>query len=107
MGTGMSAETDLLRITERLFYEVRNTRHDQLFTAASAADLFLKIVEGAATMVEQRRTTENDLDEALANLDRVLAEMDTVKASDGLSAFEEATVSAAFIRLCPGFFPFC
>jgi hypothetical protein len=108
MGAGQLEEMDADRIEERLFYEVRNTKHDDIFTGASAVDLFLAIHRGVENMVTEERTRPNDVEEATEQLRILLAEMDAARASRGVTAFQEETVSMAFQSLCPkGFWPFC
>jgi hypothetical protein len=106
--TGQSAEMRRDEIEEQLLYELRGIKHADLFTGASAVDLVMGIRRGAATMVEQARTSNDDLNQARHQLHVLLAEMDNAKASRGLSEFQEETVNAAFMSLCPrGFWPFC
>jgi len=105
MGPVMPVDAD--RIAERLLYALRDARHDDVFSGASAVDLVLRIRDGAKTMVDQERTSEDDLAEATENLLLALAEMDEARVRFGLTEFQELTVSEAFVKLCPGFWPFC
>ena len=107
MGIGMAAESDVYRVAERLFYEVRNTKHDELFSGASAADLSLAIVRGTLNMVADQRTGADDLTIAVDNLQTLLAEMDSTRVQSGFAAYQEVTISTALGNLCPGFWPFC
>jgi hypothetical protein len=107
MGAGMAAERDAFAIAERLIYVVRDTKHDDPFTGASAAELTLRIIRGVATMVADGRTDDADVREAETGLRSVLEEMDRARDVRGLSTFSEETVDMAFMRFCPGFFPFC
>jgi hypothetical protein len=58
-------------------------------------------------MVADERTTEADLTLASQNLRVLMGEMDQVRTRLGLAEFHERTVSDAFLKLCPGFWPFC
>ena len=95
------------QIEERLLYELRGTRHDDVFTGASAVDLVFLLKTAARTMVAEQRTEDADLAVALGNMHVFLAEMDAQRARLHLSEFHEETVSATTGKLCPGFWPFC
>jgi hypothetical protein len=95
------------QVEERLLYELRGARTEDLFTGASAIDLVLHIREAAKTMVGEGRTSEDDFGLATQSLNTVLAEMDATRAELNLSEYHEITVGRAFAKLCPGFWPFC
>ena len=98
---------DADQIEERLLYELRGARHDDVFTGASAVDLVLALRRGAKRMVAEDRTSEADLAIASQNLRVFLGEMDRARVRLELAEFHERTVSDAFLKLCPGFWPFC
>jgi hypothetical protein len=98
---------DADQIEERLLYELRGARHDDVFSGASAVDLVFHIRRASKTMVAEGRTSEADLTESFESLRAFVAEMDTQRTQLGLTEFHEITVSQADAQLCPGFWPFC
>jgi hypothetical protein len=98
---------DTGRIEERLLYEVRGLKTEDVFTGASAIDLVLLVRRAAATMVAEDRTSDADLEQATEQLRIILAEMEVIRTELGLSEFHEITVGRAVAKLCPGFWPFC
>lgn len=95
------------RIEERLLYEVRGLKTEDVFTGASAIDLVLLVHRAAATMDAEGRTSDADLDQAIERLRIILGEMEAVRTELGLTEFHEITVGRAVAKLCPGFWPFC
>lgn len=98
---------DAGQIEERLLFELRALRHEDLFSGASAVDLVLGIRKAAQRMVDEGRTSEADVDEARSSLKGLLAEMDEQRVRFGYVEFRERTLSEAIAKLCPGFWPFC
>jgi hypothetical protein len=98
---------DAARIEEQLLFDLRATRHEDVFSGASAVDLVLLVRRAAQTMVDQGRTGDDDMATATDNLHTLLAAMDDRRVELGLREFHERTVSDALARLCPGFWPFC
>lgn len=98
---------DAGQIEERLLFELRARRHEDVFSGASAVDLVLGIRRAAQRMVDEGRTTQADVDEARQSLNKLLSEMDEQRVRFGLSEFQERTFSEALNNLCPGFWPFC
>jgi len=88
-------------IEQDLLIELRRTRHDDLFSGASAVDVLLSIKKAAKTMVGEGRTDEDDLELARGSLGSLLLHMETERNSRGLSEFHEITVSSALLSMCP------
>lgn len=98
---------DTRGMEERLLYELRGLKTEDLFTGASAIDLALLIHRGAATMVAEGRTSDADMEKAVDHLRSLVDEMESVRSELGLTEFHEITVGSALAKLCPGFWPFC
>ena len=88
-------------IEQALLIELRQTRHDDLFSGASAVDVFLSIKKAAKTMVDEGRTGEDDLQLARSSLGSLLLHMEGARNDRGLSEFHEITVSGALRSMCP------
>ena len=100
---GMDAD----RIEQQFVNVFRSERGHDTFTGNSAADLFSGIDVAAKRMITEGRTSGHDLEEAAEAFSLLLNEMEAERTRLGYSEFREDTVSAALLRLCPGFWPFC
>jgi hypothetical protein len=97
---------DRAAIWARFDNHIRSTNGHEVFSANSLLDLLGWINNGVELMVDDGRTSEEDLSAALSNFDNVMAAMGDVRSEAGVEHFTEESVNAAFARLCP-IFPFC
>jgi hypothetical protein len=97
---------DAESIELQLESEVRSARGHDRFTGNSALDLVMFIKTGAQEMVATGRTSEDDLEEAKANLHRFLDEMESGRVELGYTEYREDVVEWARSKLCP-MWPFC
>ena len=97
---------DADQIERQLLNEVRAARGHDVFTGNSLLDLLMLIQSGAETMVAEGRTSEDDVNEAKANLRHFLDEMESGRVELGYSEFREDVVQWARRRLCP-LWPIC
>jgi hypothetical protein len=93
-------------IERQLLSAFRGARGQDVFTGASAVELFQGIRDGAKRMVAEGATSQEDLTLAVENLFTFLAEMDAQRVQLNLAEFHEETVSYARLKLCP-IWPFC
>lgn len=94
------------RIVSQFDNRLRSSAGHDAFSANSLLDLLGWIDRGLDSMVEDGRTSQEHVDEALANLDRVMDAMRAVRLETGEPHLTELSVQTAFARLCP-IFPFC
>jgi hypothetical protein len=97
---------DAESIELQLQSEVRAKKGHDLFTGNSALDLVAFIREGARAMAAEGRTSEDDLNEAKANLHRFFEEMETGRVELEYDEYREDVVEWARSKLCP-MWPFC
>ena len=98
---------DAEQIEEQLLNALRGMAHGDVFTGASAVDLVQLLRRAARRMGAEGRTSEADVAAAVESLRTFLAEMEKARDEWGLTEFHEETVSHAWTKLCPGFWPFC
>lgn len=107
MGTTYYETPDREAVRQQLLSVVRNDVGHELFTANSLLDLVALLDQGAENMVREDQVDPDHMDDARVAVHDLLATLVAVRDESGESHFQETTVSQAWMRLCPGFWPVC